>query len=64
MKGKDKAKSLLHYLVISATGAEAKDEQVSVGVCRCEMLPIWTTFAVKQRSVPLALDLHTEGGER
>lgn len=52
--------SLSHYLVILAAGAKAKDEQVSVGVGGCKMLPIWTTFAVKQRSVALALDLSRE----
>lgn len=52
--------SLIPYLVILATGAKTKDEQVSMGVCGCKMLPIWTTFTVKQRSMPLALDLSTQ----
>lgn len=51
--------SLLLYLVILAAGAKAKDEQVSMGVSGCKMLPIGTTFTVKQRSVPLALNLCT-----
>lgn len=51
---------MLLYLVILAAGAKAKDEQVSMGVGGCKMLPIWTTFAVKQRPVPLALNLSTE----
>lgn len=60
---------LLLYLVVLAAGAEAKDEQVSVGVGGGKVLPIWTTFAVKQCSVPLALNLSThrervEGGGR
>lgn len=54
--------SVLPYLVVLAAGAKAKDEQVSMGVGGCKMLPIWTTFAVKQRSVPLALNLSTERG--
>lgn len=54
--------SLLHYLVILAAGAKAKYEQMSMGVSGCKMLPIWTTFAVEQGSVPLALDLSTERG--
>lgn len=52
--------SLFLYLVILAAGAKTKDEQVSMRVCGCKMLPIWTTFAVKQGSVPLALDLATQ----
>lgn len=55
---------LLLYLVILAAGAEAKDEQVSMGVCGCKMLPIWTTFAVKQRPMPLALNLYMGGIEK
>lgn len=51
------------YLVILAAGAEAKDEQVSVGVGGGKVLPIWTTFAVKQCSVPLALNLSTHKEE-
>lgn len=47
------------YLVILAAGAEAEDEQVSVGVGGCKVLSVWTALAVKQRSVPLALDLST-----
>lgn len=45
------------YLVKLAAGAEAKDEQVSVRVSGCKVLPIRTTLAVKQRSVALALNL-------
>lgn len=52
------------YLIIFAAGAKAKDEQVSMRVGGCKMLPIWTTFAVKQRSMPLALDLFPEREER
>ena len=48
------------YLVVSAAGAKAKDEQVSMGIGSCEVLPIGTTFAVKQCSVPLAFNLSTE----
>ena len=51
---------LILYLVILATGAKTKDEKVSMGVCGCKMLPIWTAFTVKQRSMPLALDLSTQ----
>lgn len=52
-------KHLFIYLVKLAAGAKSEDKQVSVRVCRCKMLPIWTTFAVKQRSVALALNLST-----
>ena len=48
------------YLIVLAAGAKAKDEQVSMGVCGCKMLPIWTTFAVEQCPMPLALNLTTE----
>lgn len=54
------------YLVVLAAGAEAKDEQVTVGIGGCKVLPIWTAFAVEQRSVPLALNLsrvRQSGGE-
>lgn len=54
------------YLVVLAAGAEAKDEQVTVGIGGCKVLPIWTAFAVKQCSVPLALNLsrvRQSGGE-
>jgi len=51
--------NLKAYLVILAAGAEAKDEQVTVGIGGCKVLPIGTTFTVKQCSVPLALNLST-----
>lgn len=47
----------VQYLVISAAGAEAKDEQVPVRVCTGEVLPIWRALTVKQRPVPLTLNL-------
>lgn len=52
--------SLFLYLVILAAGAKPKDEQVSMGVRGCKMLPIRAAFAVEQCSVPLALDLFTQ----
>lgn len=45
------------YLVILAAGTKAKDEQVTVGISGCEVLPIRTTFTVEQRSVSLTLNL-------
>lgn len=45
------------YLVILAAGTKAKNEQVSMGICGSKVLSIWTTFAVKQCSMALALNL-------
>lgn len=47
----------VQHLVISAAGAEAKDEQVSVRIRTGEVLPIWRTLTVKQRTMPLTFNL-------
>lgn len=52
------------HLVIFAAGAKAKDEQVTVGVGGGEVLPIRTTFTVKQCSVSLAFDLQKKSETR
>lgn len=51
--------NLMGYLVVLAAGTKAKDEQVTVGISGCKVLPIGTTFTVEQRSVSLTLNLST-----
>lgn len=47
------------YLVVSAARAKAEDKQVTMRVSASKVLPIWRTLTVKDRTVALTLDLHT-----
>lgn len=49
----------IQYLIISAARPKAEDEQVTVRVSASKVLPIWRTLTVKDRTVALPLDLHT-----